>query len=90
MDKTVLEMLQNDVINMNLTYSQIAEYIRKQRSIGKFAGITNSEIYSYLESKMRTIRNDNASSNNSFDSMSTYNGGNNKTSNINNSIKEKT
>ena len=90
MDKTVLEMLQNDVINMNLTYSQIAEYIRKQRSIGKFAGITNSEIYSYLESKMRTIRNDNASSNNSFDSMPTYNGGNNKTPNINNSIKEKT
>ena len=36
---------------------------------------------------MRTIRNDNASSNNSFDSMPTYNGGNNKTPNINNSIK---
>ena len=64
MDKIVLEMLQNDVINMNLTQDQIAEYIRKQRSIGKFAGITDSEIYSYLNSKMHAFRNDAVQRNN--------------------------
>ena len=52
MDRIVLNMLDNEVIKRNLSYIEIMKYIDRQRSNGKFIGISNNEILSYLNSKM--------------------------------------
>ena len=74
MDKNVMSMLQTDVINKELTYNQIIDYIKRLRSAGKLVGISDSEIFSYLDSKMyiNITNNEPTRSSSSFD-MNTKN-----------------
>ena len=58
MDKYTFNMLDNDIVKKNLSYNEILDFIRKQRGNGQFVGISDNEIFSYLNSKM-TIRRTN-------------------------------
>ena len=59
MNGEILKLLQSDVIDRNLSYDQILAYIKQQRNYGNFIGVSDSEILSYLNTRMKVIRTNN-------------------------------